>query len=222
MSYHKFSNLRETFSADLTKKLLQNIVSADFMPEKCNCNAASKVNGCCIFGGKCRRKCVIYCVTCKVCSKAYIGSTQNNTKSRIGSHNQEVRRKANCGIRSDSYASHFASHTIPGSTTVKHVREIIDVEILWEGNPISVSKSFGKESCSLCMKERILILRANQKDKNLVINTNNEMYGACRHRPRFHRLIDKELHTECTDEAVPAENRRIEEAREKTRTTVYV
>ena len=158
------------------------------------------------FWRKCRHKCLIYCVTCKICSKFYIGSTQNNVKTRIGLHNQEVRRLANCKIRSDSYASHFASHTTPGSTTVKNVRDIIEVSILWEGNPISVSKSFGKENCSICMKERILILQANQKNKNLVINTNNEMYGGCRHRPRFHRLINKKLHTECTDEAVPAES----------------
>ena len=129
---------------------------------------------------------------------------------------------ANCKIRSDSYARHFARLFPAGEATVKEIRARIDVEILWEGNPISISKSFGKESCSLCMKERILILRANQKDRCLVINTNNEMYGACRHRPRFHRLVNKELHTECTDEAVPAENRGSGEALSSTRTTVFV
>ena len=81
------------------------------------------------------------------------------------------------------------------------------MEILWEGNPISVSKSFGKDKWSLCMKERILILRENRKDRCQVINTNNEMYGACRHKLRFHRLINKDLYTECSDEAVPAEKR---------------
>ena len=222
MSYHKFSNLREMFSGDLTTKLLSNIGSEDFLAEKCNCNAASKVNGCCIFKGKCRHKIVIYKATCKICSKFYIGSTQNATKSRIGGHNQEVRRLANCNIKSDSYAKHFASHFKAGEVTVGKVREILDVDILWEGNPISVCKSFGKDSCSLCMKERILILRENKKDRCRVINTNNEMYGACRHKPRFHRLIKKDIHTECTDEAEPAENGQNEEARANARTTVFV
>ena len=140
-------------------------------------------------------------------------------KTRIGFQNQEVRRLASCKTRTESYTSYFASHTTPGSMTVKNVRDIIEVSILWEGNPISVSKSFGKANCSICIKEIILILQANQKNKNLVIITNNEMYGGCRHIPRFHRLINKKLHTEFTDEAVPAESGHKEACIEKLTST---
>ena len=48
------------------------------------------------------------------------------------------------------------------------------------------------------------------------------MYGACRHKPRFYRLIKKDIHTEWTDDAVPAENGRNEEAHANARTTVFV
>ena len=65
------------------------------------------------------------------------------------------------------------------------------MKILWKGNPISCSKSFGKLNCSLCMKERLLILKAlgDKKEKRL-INSNNELYGACRHKSKFHRYTN--------------------------------
>ena len=39
------------------------------------------------------------------------------------------------------------------------------------------------------MKERLLILKAlgDKMDKKRLINSNNELYGACRHKPKFHR-----------------------------------
>jgi hypothetical protein len=37
MSYHKFSNLREIFQGDLNRKLMDGIVSRDFMDQPCNC-----------------------------------------------------------------------------------------------------------------------------------------------------------------------------------------
>ena len=37
------------------------------------------------------------------------------------------------------------------------------------------------------MKERIQILKYSKRDPNSIINSNSEFYGACRHKPRFHR-----------------------------------
>ena len=50
-----------------------------------------------------------------------------------------------------------------------------------------VYKLFRKLNCTLCMKERIQILKYSKRDPNSVINSNSEIYGACRHKPRFHR-----------------------------------
>ena len=58
---------------------------------------------------------------------------------------------------------------------------------LWQGKPISCNKSFGKLNCSLCMKERLEILKLSRYDPAIIINNSSEFYGACRHRPRFHR-----------------------------------
>ena len=52
-------------------------------------------------------------------------------------------------------------------------------------------KTFGGLNCALCMKERLHILNGLEKDKTakkkLLINSSNELYGACRHKPDFHR-----------------------------------
>ena len=225
MSYHKFSNLREKFQADLGTKLLADIKSIEFLPEKCNCKKPSKVNGECIFKKCCLHKCLIYRVTCKRTRKVYIGSTQTKLKTRINKHNDEVRLLANRNISSDSYARHFAQFFKPGECTIGKVREMIEVDILWEANPISAVKSFGKDCCSLCMKERFLILDQSKINKKLLINSNNEFYGAYRHRPRFHRLTDKDLplgeNFNCTDDAGKAENSQTRRAR-KFKLTVFV
>ena len=45
MSYHKFSNLREIFQGDLNQKLMDGIISHDFMDQPFNCNRALKLMG---------------------------------------------------------------------------------------------------------------------------------------------------------------------------------
>jgi hypothetical protein len=37
------------------------------------------------------------------------------------------------------------------------------------------------------MTERVIILKLTKKYPASIINTSNEFYGACRHKPRFHR-----------------------------------
>ena len=72
--YHRFANLRGIFQSDLNKKLIEGIISRDFCDLECNCNKLSKVEGRCIFGGDCRKSCVVYKVTCRECDEFYIGN----------------------------------------------------------------------------------------------------------------------------------------------------
>ena len=69
---------------------------------------------------------------------------------------------------------------------------MVKVSILWGGKPISCNKSFGRLNCYLCMHERISILESIRKDWKTgvkkCINSNSELYGSCRHKPRFHRF----------------------------------
>ena len=199
MSYHKFPNLREILQGDLNGKILKGIGSRDFEPLPCNCSAPSKHNGICIFNGKCRHSIVVYKATCRICKAFYIGNTQTHLKQRMNLHFHDVKAQVLKNIKSDTFAKHFASHFEKGTKlNNKEVRNTMTIDTLWEGNPISCTKSFGKLSCTLCMKERLHILKAlGDKDETRLINSNNELYGACRHKPKFHRFTH---YTSSTDD----------------------
>ena len=65
------------------------------------------------------------------------------------------------------------------------------MKILWEGNPIYCVKSFGKLNFPLCMKEMLEILKAlGENTEKILINSNNRLYGVCRHKSRFHRYTN--------------------------------
>ena len=101
------------------------------------------------------------------------------------------------------------------------------VKVLWEGNQLLDSKTFGKLECSLCMKERILILQQFYKYKSRIFHKSNEFYGSCRHPAKFHRLTTMDLLQSmvpctCTDEAVPAENGKAWRVRKLGKLTVFV
>ena len=106
-------------------------------------------------------------------------------------HFNETVNAANKGIASDTFAKHFANaKTIEGKTTAKHIRDRTSLDILWQGNPLSSAKSFGKLNCALCMKERLEIMKAMKNQPTRLINSSKELYGACRHRPVFHRYTN--------------------------------
>ena len=144
MSYHRFSNIREIFQGNLNGKLVEGIKSKDFEELKCNCVQASKTNGQCIFKGRCCCSMVVYKATCKGSNKFYIGNTQQKVKKRLDQHIGNVCNLVNKGITLDSFARHFATRWKSTKTIKrKDVRNLIDVDILWSGNPISCMKSFG-------------------------------------------------------------------------------
>eukprot|EP00957_Ditylum_brightwellii_P204650 15340283-Ditylum_brightwellii.AAC.1 len=65
---------------------MADLESLDFKFCPCNCNICTKINGKCAFGGKCRAKCIVYKVTCKVCREIYVGVMQSDFKQRITGH----------------------------------------------------------------------------------------------------------------------------------------
>ena len=85
---------------------------------------------------------------CKRTGAVFIGSTQRKLKKRIAKHNQEVQHLANKEITSDPYARHFSKFFKPGEYTIGKVQEMIEIDILWEVNPILALK-FSKESVVL-------------------------------------------------------------------------
>ena len=89
--------------------------------------------------------------------------------------------------------------------TIGEARTVVKMSIEWQGNPISCNKSFGTLNCSLCMHERLIILKNSRNDPSKIINTSTEFYGACRHKPRFHRYPDNCTTLSTDDEHLSSE-----------------
>ena len=87
----------------------------------------------------------------------------------------------------------------------------MNVTILWQENGIFCNKSFGKLKYSLYTKEHLKIPSFQQENLNLLINSNSELHGACRHKPKFHRYAKTTplsvLMTNNSSERVPDLNR---------------
>ncbi|CAB9514199.1 expressed unknown protein [Seminavis robusta] len=193
MSYHRFTNLREMFMGDLSRKLTNDVISTEFQNETCNCKPGNKKDGQCRFDDRCRNKLVIYCIKCINSGKEYVGATQRNVKERTYQHFTDVMRLLYGKRKSDSYARHFANefqnfaHPSPFRLNGDIQRNSIEISIIWQGNPISTVKTFGTRHCSLCNRERLEILKRSRESPEKLINSCNEIYGACRHKPRFHK-----------------------------------
>jgi hypothetical protein len=198
MSYHRFANMRELFQGDLNAKLNAGLISKDFQTLPCNCRNKKA----CAYGGQCRQSIVVYQVTCLKTHKKYLGNTQQFVKTRTQQHVQDVKKLFIDGKRSDSFAAHFAS-LVPEGTAKKNVKDFVKVKVdtLWQGDPISCVKTFGTPGCKLCSKERYAILKLIRTKPHLSINKCNEVYGACRHKPRFHRFDHSETSNTSTDES---------------------
>ena len=202
MSYHRFPNLRELFQGDLNKKINRGLVSTDFKNLPCNCRNEAA----CPYKGKCRHPIVVYKDTCLTTGKIYIGNTQQHVKKRTQQHVQDVKKLVTDGTSSDSFAAHFAT-LVPKGTQKKEVKNFvkIKVDIIWQGDPISCVKTFGSRGCKLCSKERYEILKLTRNTPKMAINKCNEVHGACRHKPRFHRFDQSQIANTSTDESMKDE-----------------
>ena len=154
MSYHISPNLGEILQGDLVSKIRRKLTSKYFLDRKCNCKTSTKVKVRCADGGECQRCCVIYKVTCKCCGEFYVGNTQNALKIGMQQHFQDVAQKVVNNKNSDSFAAHFAKH-FTQKPSPQECREIMSFDVLSTVNPIGSMKTWGKLSCTLCMKEKI-------------------------------------------------------------------
>ena len=110
-----------------------------------------------------------------------------HSKKRTEQHFQDVAQIVANNKNSDSFAAHFAKH-FTQKPSPQECREIMSFDIISKVNPIGSMKTWGKLSCTLCMKERIEIIDNWQRRYSLIINSCSEVHGACRHVPRFHRF----------------------------------
>ena len=76
---------------------------------------------------------------------------------KMEQHFQDVAQKFVNNKNSDSFAAHFAKH-FTQKPSPQECRKIMSFDILSTVNPIGSMKTWGKSSCTLCMKERIEII----------------------------------------------------------------
>ena len=105
------------------------------------------------------------------------------------------------GIRSDSFAEHY-SRILPKNIkpSPQELRALMDFKVLQKMNPISTMKTIGTDHCKLCTDEKIKILKYTRELGPLIINKCSEVYGACRHRTKFHWFSSDEA-TEVAERA---------------------
>jgi hypothetical protein len=117
----------------------------------------------------------------------------------MGQQFNEVKKLVTKGIKLDSFASHFANHCkIKVKPTSNELHKMIKVKIVWEGDARSCKKLFGKMNCAKCMQERIKVLHTIHQEEWKIINHCNEIYGACRHKTRFHRFLKEHINIKNT------------------------
>jgi len=221
MANSRFTNLGELLNADLSKKVMTGITDEEMMDETCNCNALSLCeDGECLYGGDCRKKMVIYGLKDKTTDKIYYGKTVQHLKKRTSQHFQQVwslvdykrnpndPKKKAAAMKSDSFAYHFAK--LCGDCTNSNqsrakLKQVVSVEVIWQGEPIQCTKSARTRACKICMVERKQIMKALRDDKHKVINENDDIYAACKCSTRFHKFahIDSDaLRTRLTQKKV--------------------
>ena len=187
MSYHRFNNLAELLNRSLAVKIGQGIFFKDLMDRECNCSLPSKVNGKCVYEGKCRSKCIIYKVKGSMCDAIYIGNTQQTFKKIMDGHFSDLLRLIKKGQKSDSFAAHFEQH-FNTTTTRTDLRKYMSFKVAKQINPIGAMKKFTKLNCNLFMDERSMILKKLRDKRFTIMNKNLEIYGACRHKTNFRKF----------------------------------
>ena len=78
-------------------------------------------------------------------------------KKRTEQHFQDVAPKVANIKNSDSFAAHFAEN-FTQKPSPQQCREFMSFNILSMVNPIGSMKSWGKSSCTLCIKESLEII----------------------------------------------------------------
>ena len=178
MSYHRFNNLAELLNRDLAAKIGRGIFSKYLMDRECNCSLPSKVNGKCVYKGKCRSRCIIYEVKCSMCDAIYIGNTHQTFKKIMDGHFSDLLRLLKNGKKTDLFPAHFKQH-FNATTPHTDLSKYMTFKILKQINPIGEMKRFTEPNCNLCMEERLTILKSLRDKRVTIMNKNSEIYGAC-------------------------------------------
>jgi len=181
VSYHRFTNLREIIQRDLSRKLTVGLTSQDFVPLPCNCRAA--LIGTHGYNNMSRNSIAVYKVQFSNAGKVHIGSTQQSSK--LECNNISMKSKSlSILTRNRIYATktlqvNSMTQINPKSTTMKEqFAASSDKETQHLQSKLLLLKT------APCVLKRELQFLNNPDPTH---TSNNEIYGACGHRPCFHR-----------------------------------
>ena len=147
---------------------------------KCKC----RNNDLCPLDGECLTSKVIYEATVTTTSsdtKTYIGTTENDFKTRYNN------QKLSCKDWKHSHDTALSKHIwdLRDSNTSYEIKwRVIKKANVSKGNP---------SRCNLCMSEKLWILTAH--DVSLLINKKSELITKCRHENKFFATNQKKRHS---------------------------
>ena len=122
-----------------------------------------------------------------MCDAIYIGKTQKTLKKRMDVHFYDLQRLLKNRQKSDSFAAHFVHH-FNTTTSRTDLCNYMTFKVVKQVNPIGGTKTVTKPNCTLCMQERLTILKKLRDKRVTVMNKNLDIYGACRHKTNFHQF----------------------------------
>ena len=136
----------------------------------CKCDTKEE----CPLDGKCCTESIVY--KCEVTApekpkKVYIGLTAQKFKNRLSSHNTSFKYER---YRHNTALSDYV-------WTLKN--EEIEPNLKWSIMKHAKSYSNTSKSCSLCLQEKLEILR--YPDKTELLNKRSEILNKCRHGNKF-------------------------------------
>ena len=105
----------------------------------------------------------------------------------MGCHFSEVQKLVHTDRKSDTFPEHYVKHMGSDNPSVRDIRMIYKFEILWEGNPINLTKAFGIRNRSLHLQRKFF-------------NEISEIEGVYMHKITLHRLQEGINYTVATDE----------------------
>ena len=117
-----------------------------------------------------------------------IGKTHHHFTKRIDSNFSNILRLPKNGQKSDSFAAHFEQH-FENTTSRTDLRNYTTFKVVKQLNLIGAMNKMMKPNCNICMEERLTIIKKLCEKRVTIMNTNLEIYGACRPKTTFHRFF---------------------------------
>ena len=115
------------------------------------------------------------------------GNNQQTLKQIMDGNLSDIIRLLSNRQKSDSFAAHSEQHF---NTTMyrTYLRKYMMFKLVKQLNLIGAMNTLAKPNCNLCMQERLETLKTLCDKRVTVMNTNSDIYGACRHKTTFHQF----------------------------------